>query len=132
VQPTQRGNQILVDGGIINPVPVKGLKNKVDYIIALSITKKKLPEFENRNMYEILTRSDQITSNYLAKARLEHADYVIHPDVGGFHWSRFDQFDRLLTNGREAAELNLSELINDLRIKSSFFYQWKQKLGFTK
>ena len=75
-----------------------------------------------------MTRSSQITSNYFAKSKMEKADFVIHPSVGGLHWSRFDEFDTLLTNGRDATILSLNELKADLKRKNRLFYRWKQKL----
>lgn len=128
VQPTERGEQVLVDGGVIDPIPVELLKEQTDYIVAVSITKDSLPEIKQKNIYEIMTRSSQITSNYFAKSKMEKADFVIHPSVGGLHWSRFDKFDTLLTNGRDATILSLNELKADLKRKNRLFYRWKQKL----
>ena len=132
VQPTERGEQLLVDGGVVDPIPVEVLRSYTDYVVAVSITKNDLAEMKKKNIYEIMTRSSQITSSYLAKMKLEKADFAIHPSVGGLHWSRFDQFDTLLTNGRDAAIVSLSELIADMKRKNSIFYRWKQKLGFTR
>lgn len=131
VQPTERDEQLLVDGGVINPIPVEILKNKAGFIIAISINKNSLPEMKQKNIYEILTRSDQITSDILARMQLEKADFVIQPNVGGLHWSRFDEFDTFLTNGREATKLTLKDLKTKLKRKKNIYFQWKQKLGFT-
>jgi hypothetical protein len=62
---------------------------------------------------------------------MEKADFVIHPSVGGLHWSRFDQFDTLMTNGRDAAIVSLNELKADLKRKNSLLFRMKQKLGIT-
>ena len=129
VQPTERGEQVLVDGGVIDPIPVEIIKSHTDYVLAISITKNSLPKMNQKNIYEILTRSDQITSKFLAKSKMEKADFVIHPSVGGLHWSRFDEFDTLMTNGRNAAIVSLNELKADLKRKNSKIYRWKQKLG---
>lgn len=131
VQPTEHGEQVLVDGGVSDPIPVDVSKKHVDFAIAISVTKDSLKELKYKNMYEILTRSDQITSNYLAKYKLEKADFVIKPLVGGLHWSRFDQFDLLLEKGRDAASISIGELKSELNRRNSIFYSLKQKLGLT-
>jgi NTE family protein len=131
VQPTEQGEHILVDGGVIDPIPVEVSKKHVDYTIAISITKDSLKELKMKNIYEILTRSDQITSSYLAKSKMEKADFVIKPSVGGLHWSRFDQFNILLENGRDAASVSIDELKSELTRRNSVFYSLKQKLGLT-
>ena len=66
VQPTERGEQVLVDGGVIDPIPVEIIKSHTDYVLAISITKNSLTKMNQKNIYEILTRSDQITSKFLA------------------------------------------------------------------
>lgn len=130
VEATQRGEQILVDGSVIDPIPVEVLRDKSDYVLAVSITKNSVPEMKKQNIYEIMVRSEMIKSQYLAKSKMEKADFVIHPDVGDLHWSRFDEFDTLLSNGRDAAIVSLNELKADLNRKNSIIYRWKQKLGF--
>jgi len=131
VEPTERDKQMLVDGGVIDPIPVEISKKHVDFAIAVSITKDSMNEVKYKNIYEILTRSDQITSSYLAKSKLEKADFIIKPLVGGLHWSRFDQFDLLLENGRDAASMSIDELKSELNRRQSIFYSLKQKLGLT-
>ena len=129
VQPTERGEQILVDGGVIDPIPVELVKKSTDYVVAVNITKDSMKEFKDKNIFEFLSRAEQIKSKYLAKSKMEKADFVIHPSVGSLHWSRFDEFDTLLTNGRDAANVSLNELKADLKRKNRLFYRWKQKLG---
>ncbi len=131
VEPTEHDEQILVDGGVIDPIPVEILKKYVDFSIAVSITKDSLKELKTKNIYEILTRSDQITNSYLAKSKIQKADFVIKPSVGGLHWSRFDQFKILLESGRDAASVSIGELKNELNRRNSIFYSLKHKLGLT-
>ena len=88
-----------------------------------------MKEFKDKNIFELLSRAEQIKSKYLAKSKMEKADFVIHPSVGGLHWSRFDEFGTLMTNGRDAAIVSLNELKADLKRKNSKIYRWKQKLG---
>lgn len=132
VQPTELDDMIIVDGGVIDPIPVEIAKNHTDFTIAVSITKDSLKELRTKNIYEILTRSDQITSSYLAKSKIQKADFVIKPSVGGLHWSRFDQFDTLQKSGKDAAEDIINELKQEINRRSSIFYSLKQKLGLTR
>lgn len=132
VEATRRGEQVLVDGGVIDPVPVDILKEQGNYVLAVNITKNSISEMKKQNIYEIMVRSDMIKSQYLAKSKIEKADFVIHPDVGDLHWSRFDEFDTLLTNGRDAAIVSMNELKADMKRKNSIIYRWKQKLGLTR
>ena len=58
---------------------------------------------------DILLRSTE-TGNVLAAKRMEKdADVVIHPEVAGFGLLAFEEFDRLLEVGYQAAAAELEQ-----------------------
>ena len=59
----------------------------------------------------------------------DQADFVIHPDVGYTHWSRFDLFDQLIDTGRQAAEHQIELLKTDLNRRRSWVSKFKQWVG---
>ena len=59
----------------------------------------------------------------------DQADFVIHPDVGDTHWSRFDLFDQLIDTGRQAAEQQINLLKDDLNRRKGWAYKFKQWVG---
>ena len=76
------------------------------------------------NMIDIMKRSETITSLALKQKLALEADVLIRPDVLGLHWSDFDQFDKLIDNGKKAAQEKVIEIRKLIRDQS----KWSKKL----
>jgi len=108
--------KILVDGGIVDVVPIQAAQSLgANFIIAVSVnqTIKKRAEFNNA--VEIFFRSDSITSAELRKLQLSFADIVITPKVGRFHWSDFSKPEQCIREGEIAAQSAILELKQKLK-----------------
>lgn len=123
--PVIANKKILVDGGIVDVVPIEAAQSLgANFIIAVSVsqTLKKRVEFDNA--VEILFRSDSITSAELRKLQLSFADIVITPKVGRFHWSDFSRPEQCIREGEIAAQNTISEIKEKLkRLKPAW---WKK------
>jgi len=129
--PAKKDDMYLVDGGAAMPLPVPALQGKVDYILALDISKTGLNKLDHYNMYSIITRAETIRGMHYTRTLADQADFVIHPDVGDTHWSRFDLFDQLIKTGRQAAEQQIDLLKADLSRRKGWTYKFKQWVGQT-
>ena len=103
--PVVLGKKILVDGGIVDVVPIDAVKLLgANFIIAINVSQTIRKRFEFNNAVDILFRSDSITSFELRKLQLSFADVVITPKVERFHWSDFAKvsfpFFRLVSDSR--------------------------------
>ena len=127
--PAIKDDMYLVDGGAIMPLPVPALKGKVDYILAIDISITELNKLDRYNMYSIITRAETIRGMHYTRTLADLADFVIHPDVGYTHWSRFDLFDQLIDTGRQAAEQQIDLLKIDLSRRKGWVYKFKQWVG---
>ena len=120
--------KILVDGGIVDVVPIQAAQSLgANFIIAVSVnqTIKKRAEFNNA--VEIFFRSDSITSAELRKLQLSFADIVITPKVGRFHWSDFSKPEQCIREGEMAAQNAISELKQKLKRMEP---KWWRKLFY--
>jgi len=117
--------KILVDGGIVDVVPIEAAKSLgANFVIGVNVsqTVKKRAEFDNA--VEIFFRSDSITSAELRKLQLSFADLVITPKVGRFHWSDFSKPEQCVREGEIAAQNAILELKKKLKkVKPSW---WKR------
>ena len=108
--------KILVDGGIVDVVPIEAARSLgANFIIAVNVSPTLKKRFEFSNAVEILFRSDSITSNELIKLQLSFADLVITPKVERFHWSNFSKPEKCIREGEIAAQNVLSELKKKLK-----------------
>ena len=108
--------KILVDGGIVDVVPIQAAKSLgANFVIGVNVgqTIKKRVEFDNA--VEIFFRSDSITSAELRKLQLSFADVVITPKIGRFHWSDFSKPEQCIREGEIAAQNIILELKKKLK-----------------
>ena len=108
--------KVLVDGGIVEVVPIEAARSLgANFIIAVNVSSTLKKRYEFSNMLEVLFRSDSITSNELRKLQLSFADAVITPKVERFHWSDFSRPDKCIKEGEIAAQNSIAKLKEKLR-----------------
>ncbi len=117
--------KILVDGGIVDVVPIKAAQSLgANFVIAVSVSQTIKKRVEFNNAVEIFFRSDSITSAELRKLQLSFADIVVTPKVGRFHWSDFSKPEQCVREGEIAAQNVILELKKKLKkVKPSW---WKR------
>ena len=120
--PSPREDQFLVDGALVNPVPVT-LARAMDaeFVIAVDLSSGQAGRFnreeESRrnktpNMAEIITGSLNIMSARITRSRMagEPADAVIHPRLGGIGLLEYHRGAEAIAEGRAAAELAIPQV----------------------
>lgn len=81
--PCEHMGRVLVDGGIINPVPVKVAKDLgAEVIIAVDLCEL-LPNTFPTNLFSVATRSCEIAFMWQNEACTHHADVIIRPKTCG-------------------------------------------------
>lgn len=108
--PLMQNNQMLVDGGVLNNLPVSDMiKENVDYIIAVDVAReheKKPP----RNMIEVVYRSYSLMTAERKHNSLHLADLVIRPEVGQYAAFDFTKAVECIAAGEQAANALLPVL----------------------
>ncbi|MFB5266018.1 patatin-like phospholipase family protein [Paenibacillus enshidis] len=108
--PLMVNDQMLVDGGVLNNLPVNVMqKEPVDFIIAVDVAReheKKPP----RNMIEIVYRSYSLMTAERKHNNLHLADLVIRPDVGQFAAFDFTKTMECIAAGETATDQIIDEL----------------------
>jgi NTE family protein len=100
----------LVDGGLVNPVPVSVLKQKrADFIIAVNV----IPDLERGglwlskhpklNLMAVGMQSFHIATYALVLQSIQKADVVISPDVAHIPPSEFFHIEECISQGAKAA-----------------------------
>ncbi len=108
--PEEHMGRVLVDGGVVNPVPVKVAHDLgAELIIAVDLCEL-LPRTFPHNLFEVLTRSAEIAFMWQNEACSRHASVTIRPktcDVGTFN----DQMRwQIYHAGKRAAREKIPEI----------------------
>lgn len=103
--PVEYQNHLLVDGGIVENVPITPLKSMdVDTIIGVDILSSQgLDELDN--IIDILVNAYNIATLNATRIQLEDADLVITPDLSAFNMTDTAQIPDLIEAGYDAVRL---------------------------
>jgi NTE family protein len=120
-------NRYLVDGGIVNPVPVSVLIDRgADLIIASSVVRPpddrsavlaanpRLPNF-----IELMTTMMGAMESEILKIRLPQVNAFIHPNVEAYTALDYGKAKELIEIGEEAARIELPKIKEQLTMKNA-------------
>lgn len=133
--PMREGNDLLVDGGVLDNLPVEEMRRTHDgaYVIAVDVSNKRdlvagdLPDGgivsgwralvdrvnplrtkrDSVGIAKILMRLTELSSAFGSEAEL--ADFVLRPPIQAFGAMDFRSFDRIVEVGQRDAPIRLSE-----------------------
>ena len=101
--PVQRGNQILVDGGLVNNLPVDIVKQMgADIVIAVALDKPPDPK-AYKSLLGVAGRSISVMISDNERRNIGLADLVLMPDLEGMDAMGFTHADDFIKVGYEAA-----------------------------
>lgn len=110
--PVEINNDLLVDGGIVENVPISPLKKfGADYIIAVDLNagrNQKRPE----NIIEVLLNTFDFTIMTATKLQTEEADMLIKPDLSKYNMIETNQIDNLIDEGYNEAKKMFEKYLN--------------------
>jgi len=118
----------LVDGGLVNPVPVNVVKAMgADFIIAVNVIpgvserlklQKAVPEKEP-SIFGVIMLTTYITSYQLVKSSLKGADFIIQPKVADIGPGEFQRAEECILAGELATQKVITQLKKKLEISDS-------------
>ena len=109
--PYHDDGRILVDGGVVDNIPVEPVKTLGARIIVASYLGHR-PKYEGEpdTGFRISQRAQSFVRYHLDQKILEQADCVITPDISRFHWADFSPLRELVAVGRQAVDDALSRV----------------------
>lgn len=112
--PVEWGDLLLIDGGLVNNLPVDVLKQTgVDIIIALDVTSPLLERKQLTSALGVLEQTFNIIGFDRWKVNCQKADILVSPDISQFSQSDFekDKISKIFEKGEIAARKSLPQLI---------------------
>jgi NTE family protein len=107
--PVDFDDHLLVDGGIVENVPIDTVKNMgADYVIGVDLNADRAYA-KPKNIIDVIVNSFHFTLKSAAKFQTENADLLITPDLSEFNMVSTDQIEDLIKNGYDAAKKTLQK-----------------------
>ena len=112
--PIRYDGRWMVDGGLLNPVPVNILEQKgADRIIAVCVESPH-PEAKLTDrppgIKQVIARTISIVHGRATSGFVQQADVVVYPDVQGFAWDDFHRGRVLMQRGEDACTAKIEEI----------------------
>jgi len=103
--PVEMGEFLLVDGGLVDPLPVDVTKEMgADVVIAVNTVSSLLPADKIKNPWDVANQATSIMSLPRLQEELKQADYVITPNLQKFSSTDFNRASDLIALGETTAE----------------------------
>ncbi|HEX7126250.1 MAG TPA: patatin-like phospholipase family protein [Thermodesulfobacteriota bacterium] len=117
--PIPDGDDELVDGGILLPVPVTPVRALgAEFVIAVDVGTEELTETAAiPTGLDIVLRSASISRDALARIELARANLVIAPDVTHLDWFDFHRAEEAIARGAEATRRAIEPWLGRLRAR---------------
>ena len=123
----KRQGRYLVDGALVNPVPVSVLREMgADFIIAVNVipnVDKRLEtaseghiEAKEPNIFNVIMQTINISSYRVVKHSLSGADVVIEPQVASIGHFDFHRTQECILQGKLAAQGSILEIKRQLKV----------------
>ncbi len=114
-KPYRYNGRWMVDGGLLNPVPVDCLLQKgADKVIAVCVEKQvqatNTKEDKPPGIMSVISRTMSIVHGRATGKFADQADIVLYPDVQEFAWDDFHRGKFLMQRGIDAARERLEEI----------------------
>ena len=111
--PLIKGDQVIVDGGVLNILPTDVVKNLgAEYIISVKLKPSLSSAKPPQNITQVIINSSMLAWGKLANNATQ-GDVTITPDLAGLNLHDFKQAERLYERGRIAALQSIKQIKND-------------------
>lgn len=102
-KPFKLGKSLLIDGGVVDVVPVDIAKNysKTDKILAVNLETHPILKTDKINLLKMLDYAAYIETRELARLQEKEADLIIKPNVSLGHFE-FYKAEEMIKQGRKA------------------------------
>jgi NTE family protein len=118
--PVQYFDMTLVDGGVVDNVPVDVARTMgADLVIAVNIGKEVVNN-NTANIIDITLQAVNIMANEISVFKMRDADVLIEPDVGSVKMMDFSMKESLMRAGIEAAQNAIPEIREKI-------YEWQSR-----
>ncbi len=113
--PVEWDNFLLVDGGLVNNLPIDVAKEMgAEIIIAVDLERPLMERKDLNSGLAILQQTIALIGEKYSKKNVEKADILIKPDLKGYFAADFfddDRIKNIINIGKDAAHQSLSQLV---------------------
>lgn len=109
-EPVFRDGEILIDGGVIDRVPVTAVRDLgADFVIAVDVAPREATA-KVEGIFDVIIQTIGLMEREIMSNQLLSADVAIFPDVAEFSPTAFTQVEKCIQRGEEAARAQVERI----------------------
>lgn len=110
-KPSEINGKMLVDGGIVENVPINTVRQMgAKYIIGIDLNAKHTYD-KPGNIFDVIINSFHFLMKQSVKLQTEDADLLIQPDLSKFNRAEMNQVEDLMKKGYEDSKRMLKKIV---------------------
>jgi len=114
--PVKTGDQVLVDGGVLERVPVSVVKEMgADIVVGVDVGFRG-EHREANGILEVILQSLEVMELEILKTRINQSDIMIYPSINNVNPLSFDEVEERVQIGRQATMEVIEELKEKIRL----------------
>ena len=103
--PVELSGRLLVDGGLVDPIPVEVTRNMgADFVIAVNTSSELLSSSRIKDPLDIANQTTSIMTLERKEQELKKADFIISPDLYPYSSTSFEKVFELIKIGERVAD----------------------------
>ncbi|WP_188205706.1 patatin-like phospholipase family protein [Alkalibacillus aidingensis] len=113
--PERIGNRLLVDGGVVDRVPISVVREMgADIIIAVDCSKFE-ENTDIHSIYDIIMQSLDIMQDEIAEHMMMDANFILRPEVYQYSSRDYSNVNAIIGKGEEVAEKNIESIKKSMK-----------------
>ena len=118
-EPVQKDGMILIDGGVVNPIPLNRVKRKAgDILVGIDVSGHdyKKENVNHFNYYTMLSRTSaiMIRQNSILMTKLTKPDMLVDIQMSRYGSFDFDKSEKLIAIGRLKTSISITKYENNV------------------
>lgn len=102
--PEKIGHDHYVDGGVLDKLGVETAKTMgAERLVVIDVSDEKLPDNLPKSAFDVMLKTEEISSEHRRDLQLAKADLVLRPIKGNYHWADYSAATQFVHMGYEAA-----------------------------
>jgi NTE family protein len=135
MEPVIMNDRVLIDGGAVNPVPWRIIRDRCDILIAIDVSGRMNPPEKGDllpNMFESLFNTFQIMQSSIIRNMLDHSSIDIYckPDLSDIRMLEFHRYEEIFSKSAPECSRMRDELVKKIRPGGSFKKRQKIQKNF--
>lgn len=109
--PERVDNDWFVDGGVLDKLGIEAARRLgAEKLVVVDVSDEKLADNLPRSGFDVMLKTEEIASEHRRNVQLSHADLVLKPIRGTYHWADYSAVENFIQMGYDDVQDHIGEI----------------------